>query len=493
MAITFPRVSEVAVGDPVSARNLGQLSDAINARILSGLGDGAWRIVMYWLNAARQIRNPDPSFSLYPRQHEFFTTYQSLGPDQTWPDAGPGEAEGVNVSSFPGAYVYGNLTADVDDEPTRLVVDGMPISPADSPSAAWALGKLQRGAIDPLTGGVASPAATAAVAYGSLTRNQHTTHGASYGAFYPIPDAAGATCPDGTESLIISFTNVSTGAVTSYAGTCSDVSTDVAAVYRMPLGYYVVKYSGAVDYLPRSQYIEGPYTRGEHPMHTWGDHLPRIMAQFSAEFRGTTGQRQDELGGRPWLANAFNIAHFLTRPYYLAPARGTEIPGSGEVFATYPTGTLSSATGTGIAAGTRIGGTVKPEPGFGVVALYVETTGLSAPLTLQIMQGETVTGTVRVTEDDPDAILTLEEALTGDSISAVVQSQSQFGAGGGSIRVEWAELLDQKPGLNDLFVALRLGGCKLIDSNCSDGSGITDEAAETLRDSYSLDRCGACV
>lgn len=485
MAITFPRVAEVEVGEPVSSRHLAQLAEAINARLRSGLGDGAYRLVQYWLNAFRQIRNPD-ALGNFPSQAEFFTTYQQLGPEWSWPDAGPGDFEGVNVSSFAPSYVFGNSQGNVYDEKTRLVIDGVPVSVAGSASAAWQLAKEQRGAYDPQTRGVACPAFTAAMSYSALTRGQYTPHGQSYGGFYPIPDALGI-CTDGTESLELKWTNIGTGSVLTFSGTCSDVSGDVGAVYAMPLGWYVVKNSGETTYLPRAEWIEGPYTRGEHPRHTWGEHLPRIFAGFSAEFRGTPSQRQDELGGRKWLGNAFSISGFLTRPYYLAPSFGTEIA-PGQVFAVYPQGSVSRNAGQSIAGGTQIGGTLKTEDGFGIAAVYVESSGLAEPATVEFLNGDRVFATATVSRTNTAAVVTLPEYETGTNLRARLAGSASFSSAG-AIRVEWAHLQQYKPNLIDLFVVLRLSGAKLQDSQQTDGSGLAEDKALAMWQTYVSTGC----
>jgi len=484
--ITFERVATVAVGDHVSAANLANLARSINQRLLSGLGDGPYRLIIYWLAALRQIRNPDISGTLFPAQAEALTSYQGLSADFSWPDAAPGEAEGINVNSFVGSYVFGTSSANIYDESTRLAVDGIPMGSASSPSAAWELGKRQRGAYDPETRGMGSPAVSAAISYGQLTRGRFSVHGNSYGGFFPIPDAAGATCADGSESLVIKFTSLKGAGTKTYSGTCDETAGDVVAVYRMPLGYYVLKSGGAVEYLPRSDWLEGPYTRGEHPMHAWGDHWPRVMAQFSAQFRGTSAQRQDELDGKPWLGNAFDIAHFLTRPYYLAPARGVEV--GSDIFPQYPSGTSSAAANQTLASGTQIGGTVRTTDGFGIVAVYVEASGLSGSATVAFSNGKTGLGSVTVSSASPSAILTLAEAQHGSEITAKLSGAASFSFAG-SINVEWAELMDQKPGLNDLFVALRLMGCKTPDALGTDGSGLAEDKAKALWESYAANGC----
>lgn len=118
--ITFPQAPRVTPGDPVSSAHLAGLAHAVNARLRSGLGDGAWRIAWYWLQAARQIRNSNGAF-LFPSNAEFFEFYAHLDPTAgEWPLTGPGDPEGTNVASVAGEFVFGSEARDMYSEALRL-------------------------------------------------------------------------------------------------------------------------------------------------------------------------------------------------------------------------------------------------------------------------------------------------------------------------------------------------------------------------------------
>jgi hypothetical protein len=182
MPITFTRAETVEPGDAITSRQLASLADAFNSRIRSGLGDATYRIPYYLFQAARQIRNSDGGF-LFPSQGEFFEQYQSLEPqDGQWPNSFAGTPEGVNVSNPLGAFVFGNQSADIDNETDRIETVAFLVNGAAPATLAdyWTLGQLQRGAIDPDTGAIASPALDAArlhmrIAYSDSRRSTTST------------------------------------------------------------------------------------------------------------------------------------------------------------------------------------------------------------------------------------------------------------------------------------------------------------------------------
>jgi hypothetical protein len=63
-----------------------------NDRILSGIGDGAWRIAMGFFNGWRQPRNPaDFQGLIFPSQAEAFEVFHHVEPEDGFqqPQAGP--------------------------------------------------------------------------------------------------------------------------------------------------------------------------------------------------------------------------------------------------------------------------------------------------------------------------------------------------------------------------------------------------------------------
>ena len=185
MPITFTRAVTVEPGEAITSRQMASLSHAFNSRLRSGLGDGTYRIPYYLFQAARQIRNSDGGF-LFPPQGEYFEQYQCLDPqDGEWPASFAGTAEGVNVSNPLGAFVFGNESANIDNETDRietvayLVNGAAPVTLADY----WTLGQMQRGAVDPDTGAIASPALDAARLHMRIAYSVRSPYGNSYGAY----------------------------------------------------------------------------------------------------------------------------------------------------------------------------------------------------------------------------------------------------------------------------------------------------------------------
>lgn len=497
MSVTFPRVEEVAVGDRVASRHARQVADAITARILSGLGDGARRMVYWWLSAVRQFRNPDAGQSLFPPQHEFLQLYQLLGPSVEYPEAGPGDPEGINLASIMGAFVFGNQAANIDPEDARLGdpgVGGVPVDPASTVGALWELAKRQRGGYDPNTGAMNAPAFRAARQHFWLQQSPTSPHGNSYGGWFPTPVYLGG-CGDGTSDTPetndyeIRFSSLTGGVARVYPGTCPSDPTHVAKVIEQPLGYYVVRFGGQVDYLPKSQWIEGPYSGGNRLSKAPAETLPRVLNRFAGEFRGTEERRAAELAGKKvWLGEAFDIRRFLVGQYLLAPAAGVEQPG-GQMTMDYQAQQLTGLTN--MAAGTKFGPPIRVTPGFVIAAIYVRTERLVGDTSVVLLDGTT-----------PVAVVPLSPGKDGSAAGiAVLATPSRSGAlrwsigaptrwdTGGTMRVEVAEIWDYRPGLHDLMLVLRLGGARVAGLDGTDGSGLAADDAREIWAAYAAYGC----
>ena len=161
---------------------------------------------------------------------------------------------------------------------------GLDVRECATPEEAWQLGKEQRGAIVPTSGRMAAPAFDAALEVFSLVSAGITPHGKAYGGWQPTPEILG-DCGGATGNQIpgtnyrIAFTNLHTGAVVTYPGTCPGNPGDVYQVLDFPLGYYVVKFSGAVDYRSKADWIQGPYSGGAALKKTDGGHVPRKIGR----------------------------------------------------------------------------------------------------------------------------------------------------------------------------------------------------------------------
>ena len=479
MPVTFPRVPTVRPGDAVTSLQHRSLTQALNARIRSGLGDAAFRVAFWWLSAFRQFRNPDASRNLWPPNAEFFEFYQGLPRDVDFPTADPGDPEGLNVASLVPLYVYGNESAGVDSEDDRLTnpeAGGLDVRECATPEEAWQLGKEQRGAIVPTSGRLAAPAFDAALEVFSLVSAGVTPHGKAYGGWQPTPavlgdcaDASGSGIP--TTDYEIKFTRLDGTGTTTYPGTCPGNPGDVYQVLDYPLGYYVVKFSGAVDYLSKAEWIQGPYSDGSQLRKTHGGHVERIANRFAGEFRGSTQQVQDEVSnGAPWLGNAFDVRRFMRLPYYLAPSIALD-SGADSLTPVYPVG----------------GGNASPRS---VVGQHVAASGFWFSCAF----AKADPGTVLAFRDG-DKTLALWTS-TGDAASGVVTFADgarnltvECVAGGGPVSYELAETLEYRPQIHDLFTVLRIAGARLDDGQGTDGSGLTEEAAADLWGAYAALGC----
>lgn len=492
MPVEFHRVDEVEPGQRVRSRNMRQLAGAVRERALSGLGDAAWRMVWWWTSIARQIRMPDQTQTIFPPEAEWLRGLHLLDPDDRWPTAGPGEPNGVNKATTLGSYVFG--LAGLEAEDVRLtdpLKGGVPLESASTPAEIWDLGKRQRGAYDPATGALGAPAFEAGISHYGLMQSPSSVHGQSYGAWFPVPEVIGS-CLDGTTDtpptldVEIKFTRISDGFVKVYPGTCPEEPQHVARILYGALGYYVIRYSGAVEYLPRNQWIEGPYSGGNRLSRAEGGHMPRVLNRFAGEFRGDSSRHDREKAGQATpLGKAFDVRRFFLRQYLLAPARGTSLAVDA-VVANYPRVQLNGATSA--APGTRVGSAQTAASGFVWSAFLVRTTGLQTSTRVQLRQGTTVVGEAIVTPALPDAICILPTAIAG-AVQVVLPDGTRFAPSTGRMSIEMAELWEYLPLTHDLMTVLRLGGARESDAQGTDGSGLTEDNARALWRGYAANGC----
>lgn len=484
--ITFTRAAQVEPGAPITSQERNLLARAVNDRLLSGLGDGPWRIVFYVLSAFRQIRNPDASFNLWPPQAEFFERFQAHRPtDGEWPVAGPGEPEGANVASVLPAFVFGNAGIDLGPEDERTA-DQCPLwltrtGEPRTPQEFWEIGKRQRGAWDPLSGAVGSPSFSAAQEHYRIRHGRRSPHGNSYGGFAPVPEYLG-DCADGTSetratpSFKFFFTNLRDGTVRDYPGSCPDTPGDVAFIASSPFAYYVYLVGGQVDVLPFADWIEGPYDGGDYLTKQPGNHVARVLNHFASGFRGTEEQR------RAWMRHAFDTQAFMTRQYLLAPSRGVLVE-DGSLAAEYPRASRRTTAGTTLPAGANVAWdngepTHAVAEGCVLAMWYAAATNLVSPTTVRLLNGSVVVDDVELVPDENGnaaAIRVLPTASSYDQL--VVRAGELVSLGpGGELVAELAEMYPYKPGLHDLYLVLRLGSCLTNLSVGTDG----DPARETM-------------
>ena len=481
MAVTFTRAVEVAEGDPITSNEFSKLAAAFNDRLTSGLGDGPWRVFFYLFALFRQVRNSSEDGFAFPSLGEFFEVYQHVDPTEyEWPLSGPGEAEGANLASVMNAFVFGAAAFGLDDEATRMAEFPWDVS---EPSAAdaWELAKAQRGAWDPETGGIASPAFNAARSHWRIRYNRTSPHGNSYGGYAPTP-TIGADCADAAEvNYEFKFTNLEDGSTTTYPGSCSENPGDVAGIVTLPWAYYVVLNDGTVDILPSNEWVEGPYTGEGSLMKQDADGISRMLNTFAREFRGSNAQRTV---AEYHLQKAFDFQRFANKQYHLAPQVGTE--SGGLVSAYYPLASITIDADAGTKLGWNTGGTERAWHASGVLASgLIWGTNLRASVVVELVDEGEVLETFTVSPGDTPRLWFPAEPLRPVNLSVRVASELQFD-GSGTLNFEFTELMEYRPNVHDYAVFLRLA---TVSNGTPDGVGTNETQAKEVGEGYFRTGC----
>lgn len=534
---TFKRARELAAGRQPTSTDIASLAQAWNDRILSGIGNVAWRMTMYWLNAWRLVRNPYNT--LYPSQSEFHEFYQHIDPETgfTWPVMAPGEPEGANLASPMMQYVHG--VEDLPGEADRLAVFPMTIGnlPPSNVNELWELGKMQRGAYDPETGAQNVPAFDAAQQFFLIATPYFSPHGKSYGGFFPMPTELASDCGVGDEtglgvpSLQIKFTalrtDVSTAGfhgslsydgegrpVITYAGTCPCWTTNygaghVAWIGRWPFAAYVAVGTGSgctynYDRFATADWIEGPYTGAARLERTDGGQLQRAMWAYAADYRGTSAQRGGhglfgQLGMHSAGDDTFDVREValsnqehLTRQWPLAPARGVLIDPE-TMIAVYPRAEWSAEIALPVNAPGRLvhyganGFQHDYTAGFVCAGVFARGTGLRGPTKVEWLSGDQVFATVTLQPDADgfaEQIEWLDAVVVPEPLTMRLPEGAQFIDGGGAIAAEANELLEYLPQYWDIAMLARLAstdGAPLYQAGV-DGRGLDTPNAKQLSD-----------
>ncbi len=111
--IRFSKAAKATKSTKTDANQHNSLAEAFNSRILSGIGDSAWRIFYYAYSTFRGVRNPSFGGQQWPAQDEWFKFYANMEPKSTygrfgWPQMPAGWAEGANVANPFMAWMFGN-------------------------------------------------------------------------------------------------------------------------------------------------------------------------------------------------------------------------------------------------------------------------------------------------------------------------------------------------------------------------------------------------
>ncbi|MBN9691296.1 MAG: hypothetical protein J0M24_13755 [Verrucomicrobia bacterium] len=477
--LTYRQALLVAVDEPVKSRHLASLAAAANDRLAGGAGDGCRRVIYYWFGGLfRQIRNPDASFLLYPAQAEFHQFYQMLEPtDAQWPVSGPGDPEGTNVANPIVAYLQGAEAIDLESERVRLA--SVPVGFDDdqplTPWRQWLLGSAQRGAFDPYSGVVGSPAFTVARAYTWVRSALTSPHGNAAGGYLPGPDVTGPCSTEPFIDYVIKFTNRKTGEVRTY-GTCPENPGDLAGIGYGPVFYFLVFYSGATVLLPVNQWFEGKYTGNPRLSKTQSGALGRVLNAFAADFRGTEEQR-----AAGWMDDAFALQEFCTRQYALAPQLGQQI-GEGAVLAIYPSWETSADYLAPATVLSPVNGDPTVRPGTKCHGWAATADGLQRACRVQLLLDGDVKGefTLEPTDGHAEAIQIFEAAL-GPGVLAVRLPDGLESDPAGNLVVEASTLLDYQPNIHDWAFVTRLASYNAAFDR-PDGLGTQVTAARQISD-----------
>lgn len=290
----FTKAKKVAVNKATSHYDHNRLAQAINEKIMSGVGDCAWRIFYYAYSTFRGVRNPQDSS--FPAQDEWFKFYANLEPKMTWgkfgwPEVQAGEAQGANIANPFMAWIFGNKSRttkadgtkdDTKDgihgywsEPIRLT--GLEISaPRDMPrnisgdpnlNRVWYDSQLQRGCA----------------------------------AFIP------------------NYKYLQRNALTPSTKELSLVSLGISSAARRHLKYVTEALSMgryAPSYVPRTNGKGGVFRKKNASK----DQIEQAIFYYLSYFRGTEDQRaKHNLSGKDVTVNGFDFETFFSRQFLLAP------------------------------------------------------------------------------------------------------------------------------------------------------------------------------
>lgn len=521
MALTFPKAPRVKAGDSPLARQMAGLANAANVKHRCGLGDLHERLTYLCGNWARQIRNPD-EFGNYPSEAEYYEIYALLNPINdipTFPVFGPGEPEGLNLTCPPAVWAFGNETANLLDEESRLFdvnlwfhIDG----PAQTLEEWWELRKQQCGVYDPTTGAQNAPAIAAARAAQNIFWNTRVPHNHTYGGFTPTPNILLNDCGttedtgSGIPSYEYFFTALRTGvsvpshhgtlttngdglSVITYAGSCP-IGSDfyalghVQGISRLHY-YYLVFFEDGFDILTRSDWIEGPYT-GEGVLRRDSAELfSRAGYAFVNDFKGTDDQRANDDFDIEKVA--FGFKEFHSGQYHLAPNIGYDT--GLELAPVYPRATASAAQS--IAAGTflKFDGTTSRSytPGFFFSGCFAKASNLFEPVTLEVLSGSKVIARLTLSPSEPMALKYLSDGVFPEPLRVRLANDARF-TSAGEIIFEANELYAYRPDHWDAYMLLRLSATKggeEFAGSFLDGSGKDELNAPAIYANYARYGC----
>lgn len=499
MALQFPNVPQVNAGDVITSAHWNTLASAFNSRIKSGVGDPSFRIHWYIHSLFRNLRNPADA-NTFPAEDEWQTFYSHVTPasNSDYPVTDAGTASGANVQNPINAFVFGNESAGVYNEPDRLNWDpildtGIKLHNPGAPSTdaeKWEVGKAQRGETDP-TGFLTSQANALYAAQHHLFFRFGGFYHKGYGGFLPQGGVNGVCASD--EFLTdkdIKFQKLSDSSTCIYSscpdgggsGSCPNTSKGVYGWGKGGKHYILQHFDNTVTLLPFEDYIEGPFngaTDDAFLQRTDGDQLSRAVNFYINDFKGNTYERG--LDSYFVEDTAFDFQKFFSTQYYLAPAYGTETsPGSGVYAHDYKQYDFLSSTNAGY-------GVI--DPGGSPATSYSTHTGFVCSGFIAIGDSLTQSKTFTIEVDGVDkGSVTVDGTTTSQSLffeiplaGSIKIKCSQSMGSTESAYCEILEQLEMKPSNEDAYAVLRMGS---TNTTGYDGRGENTQEPKNISDAY---------
>jgi hypothetical protein len=299
--IRFSKAAKATKNTKTDANQHNSLAEAFNSRILSGIGDSAWRIFYYAYSTFRGVRNPSFGGQQWPAQDEWFKFYANMEPKSTygrfgWPQMPAGWAEGANVANPFMAWMFGNdstvnsLEGEVDE--TKEGIHGLWSEPIRLNGLTMNF---------PAVGGDENP----------LTTN--SGHAKLHRIWYDSQLQRGCCAfkPD------FKYVNIDGTTATKELQL---VSSGISAAARRHLRYVMETVSMgryAPSYVPDVRGKGGVFRK----KNAVKDQIQQAMFHYLSYFRGVEDQRAKHNKINPTVLNdGFNFETFFSNQFLLAPS-----------------------------------------------------------------------------------------------------------------------------------------------------------------------------
>lgn len=305
----FPKALKVKINQVPNHQSHNLLASSFNNKIMSGLGDCAWRIFYYAYSMFRGVRNPQDDN--YPAQDEWFKFYGYIEPKSAygkfgWPESFAGEAAGANVANPFMAWIFGNNSR------TRKA-DGTVDDTKDRIFGYWSE-PIRLGGIE-----LAAPAKMPTKTRGSPELNLVWSD---------------SQLQRGCAAFVSNFKYLPRGASAPSIKELSLVSLGICAAARRHLKYVMETASMgryAPNYVP-DESMKGGVFRKKNAVR---DQIEQAIFYYLSYFRGTEDKRaKHNLTGKDIRQDGFDFETFFSKQFLLAPNYSTpkyELDSSGNV------------------------------------------------------------------------------------------------------------------------------------------------------------------